>query len=188
MSLRYALLGLLSLKSGTGYDLKAHLNQTVRYLWNADQAQVYRTLADLTAEGLTRYRIEFQEGKPNRKIYELTAEGRDDLVRWLNRPIPPPEPKNGELLQLFFSGINTDEGVRERLQVIARNYEYGLGSLAETTGESPLFDPGESDPRVLYFFEKTRELGLRTLRLNREWLAEILSDLESGRVPGGGKS
>ena len=52
MSLKYAILGFLSYKSFSGYDLKKAFDNSVRHFWSANQSQIYRTLAQLDEEGL----------------------------------------------------------------------------------------------------------------------------------------
>ena len=52
MSLRHAILGFLSFQPFTGYDLKKAFDRSVRHFWPATQSQIYRTLAELDADGL----------------------------------------------------------------------------------------------------------------------------------------
>ena len=50
---RYALLGMLSLTSMSGYDLKKAIDLSVRHFWQENYAQIYPMLKQLTKEGLT---------------------------------------------------------------------------------------------------------------------------------------
>ncbi len=52
MSLETGILGFLSMKPLSGYDLKRLFNMSAAYFWPADQAQIYRTLKKLTDHGL----------------------------------------------------------------------------------------------------------------------------------------
>ena len=45
MSLEYAILGFLSYKPFSGYEMKKAFDNSVRHFWYADQSQIYRTLA-----------------------------------------------------------------------------------------------------------------------------------------------
>jgi DNA-binding PadR family transcriptional regulator len=48
-----------------------------------------RELHGLEAEGKVRVEVVPQDGKPARKVYELTELGRSQLRRWLEEPAEP---------------------------------------------------------------------------------------------------
>jgi PadR family transcriptional regulator, regulatory protein AphA len=109
VSLTHAILGILSYRSMTGYDLKTHsFDTTVAHFWPADQAQIYRTLDKMAEQGWVESQIEFQEDRPNRKVYTITDTGREELQRWLltNQPLSPY--REPFLIQLFFSNLLTN--------------------------------------------------------------------------------
>ena len=47
MSLNNGILGFLSMKPLSGYDIKKLFNMSAAFFWPADQAQIYRTLKSL---------------------------------------------------------------------------------------------------------------------------------------------
>src|SRR5258707_2473690 len=103
MSLSHAILGFLNERSLTGYDLKVNCFDTsVVYFWPADQAQIYRTLDKLTEQGFIESTTEYQEDRPNRKVYSITEMGRAELRAWLATPQPLPTHREPFLIQLFF--------------------------------------------------------------------------------------
>lgn len=79
MSLKYALLGMISEKPGSGYTLRkrffSYLKPTL--------SQIYRTLADMTAEKLVDFNKVDQDNAPNKKVYFITEAGQKDLDEWL---------------------------------------------------------------------------------------------------------
>src|SRR5258707_2127634 len=105
MSLPHAILGFLQMNPLTGYDLKTEcFDQSVAFFWPADQAQVYRTLDKLAEQGFVESHIEIQEERPNRKVYQITENGRGELARWLRSAVPLPTYREPFLVQLFFAG------------------------------------------------------------------------------------
>ena len=44
MELKHAILGLLSIRSASGYDLARAFAGSVAHFWHADRSQIYRTL------------------------------------------------------------------------------------------------------------------------------------------------
>lgn len=105
MSLAHAILGLLQVEPMTGYDLKTQCFDTsIRYFWPADQAQIYRTLDKMVADGWAESTIEYQQDRPNRKVYTLTQAGRAELANWLAGEHPPLIYRDPFLVQIFFAG------------------------------------------------------------------------------------
>src|SRR5690349_16257537 len=104
MSLTHAILGLLTQSPMTGYDLKNYsFDTSVAHFWPADQAQIYRTLDKMAEQGWVESRVEFQEDRPNRKVYSITDDGRDELQRWLLLFQPLTPYREPFLIQLFFA-------------------------------------------------------------------------------------
>ena len=76
------ILGLLSIGPRSGYEIKATVDRSTRFFWAASYSQIYPELRRLEREGL----IEGEES-PNggraRRVYSLTAAGREELEAWL---------------------------------------------------------------------------------------------------------
>ncbi|MBN2085752.1 MAG: PadR family transcriptional regulator [Anaerolineales bacterium] len=103
MSLKHAILGFLSISDKTGYDLQKKNEQTIQHFWPSTQSQIYRTLKELERDGLIKGEITIQREKPNKRLYALTPEGKQELVDWLAGPLDPAPHRNQFLVQLFFS-------------------------------------------------------------------------------------
>lgn len=89
MSLAFAIKGFLAEKPRTGYELKTQcFDGPALLFWHADQAQIYRTLAQLEAQGDVTSSHHTQTDRPNKKLYTLTAQGRRTLDTWLAQPSP----------------------------------------------------------------------------------------------------
>ncbi len=110
MPLTHAILGFLEYQPMTGYDLKKYFDQSVTHFWSATQSHIYKALENLEKEGLVESEIIPQEGKPNRKQYQITAAGRAELRRWVTTPLPLDIPREAWLIQIFFAhGITNEE-------------------------------------------------------------------------------
>ncbi len=104
---KYALLGLLSICPGSGYDIKKFMEQSTSNFWNESYGQIYPILKQLVEEGLATSRTEKQEGKPERYVYTLTDKGLEELRYWLTEPIEHTVERNELLLKLFFGRQNS---------------------------------------------------------------------------------
>ena len=85
-TLGYAILGLLSREELSGYDLTRRMAGSVGYFWSARHSQIYPELARLEEEGLVTHTLVEQSGKPDKKVYRITAEGLEALKEWIVEP------------------------------------------------------------------------------------------------------
>lgn len=112
MSLGNTLLGLLNHGSMSGYDLKKMLDHPMGFFWTAQMSQIYRELNKLEEKRLVKSVVEPQEKRPDRKVYQLTKEGRETFLNWLNKfPDRLSELYRSRfLMRIFFSSqIKLDE-------------------------------------------------------------------------------
>src|SRR5690606_34091680 len=111
MSLKHAILGFLSFSPFSGYDLKKAFDNSVQHFWPANQSQIYRTLAELDEQGFVKKEIVERDDRLDMKIYSITKTGRAELHQWLTAPLPERDEREPFLIQVYFSGLLTDEEV-----------------------------------------------------------------------------
>jgi DNA-binding PadR family transcriptional regulator len=85
-TLGYAVLSLLAREDLSGYDLKRWMERPLGYFWSARHSQIYPELARLEEEGFVTHRVEEQRGRPDKKVYGITARGREALKAWVTEP------------------------------------------------------------------------------------------------------
>src|SRR5215467_7911845 len=99
MSLRYALLGLLSEEPASGYELTKKFERVLqRYAWHAQHSQIYPELNRMAADGQIAV---VAEGARGRRTYAITDAGRADLRRWMLDPPDVIVVRNEFVLRLF---------------------------------------------------------------------------------------
>jgi PadR family transcriptional regulator, regulatory protein AphA len=110
MSINYAILGILSYKSMTGYDLKKIIQDSNFMHWSGNNNQIYKSLTELLDKGMVTNVVKHQESSPTKKIYKITSEGLDALKEWVLSPAEISEIKKPFLVQLAWSKqLNTSE-------------------------------------------------------------------------------
>jgi DNA-binding PadR family transcriptional regulator len=145
MPLEHAILAFLEFKPMTGYDLKKFFDLSVAHFWSSTQSHIYKALEGLDKKGWAQAQVIPQEGKPNRKEYQVTAEGRSELRRWLVTPLPMDPVRKACLIQIFFSHFSTNEEIaalleirmkeiKAYLQVLRTFVQAGLDENAERIG------------------------------------------------------
>lgn len=75
-TLSYALIGALSTKSRTGYELAQHMRTPIAYMWAAQHSQIYPELNRLADAGLIAGTVIPGRGPRNTKRYAITDSGR----------------------------------------------------------------------------------------------------------------
>ena len=120
MSLKHALLGILSLQPMTGYEVKQFFDSSVQHFWNAELSQIYPTLKSLEESGFVDMRVEVQQNRPNRKIYAITDDGHAEFERWFRAPQPPADLRDPFLIKVFFA---TEAPVEDTMILLRRQME-----------------------------------------------------------------
>lgn len=98
----YALLGLLALRSWTGYELTKQAQRSLRYVWPNSEAHLYREQKRLVRAGWAKAEKE-QVGNRTRNRYWITDAGRAALRSWLATEPDPPRIEIEGILRLFFA-------------------------------------------------------------------------------------
>ncbi|MFJ5968004.1 PadR family transcriptional regulator [Streptomyces sp. NPDC093060] len=161
MSLKHALLGLLSERPASGYDLLKRFETSLANVWPATQSQIYTELTKLAGSGLITVAA---EGPRGRKEYALTDEGLAELRHWLTETRPQRNTRSDLLLRVFFLGVLRPEQARtyltELVEMSAREHEQ-----LEQLDEAIDWD----DDNLSAYGRIALEYGLRFNAMRREW-------------------
>jgi len=185
VSLKHAILGLLSIEPHTGYEIKTNFDNSIQFFWNSDQTQIYKTLSDMVEEKLVSSTTVYQESKPNKKIYEITEAGRAQLKSWLLQPLKQKNQRNQEMLQFYFSGHLSNDEILNNLRRMKQGIEMNLAALTLVEQNSDFVNLNDEAFRVHYFFRKSLELGISGAKLNYEWITSIIHEIEEGSLDKG---
>ena len=82
-TLRYILLGLLSKKKMTGYELNQSFKNEIGEFWQAKHSQIYPELAKMEEQGIIQHQVEITGEKLEKKVHTPTNElpvNRDEFV------------------------------------------------------------------------------------------------------------
>ncbi len=180
MSLDHAILGFLSEKPITGYDLKTRcFDETASHFWTADQAQVYRTLERLENRKFVRPRLERQHSRPDRKVYSATPAGISELHRWITSGGPAPPLRDPFLIRLRFAEGVSDDELLGLLGERRQEMQARLESLRTQTAR-----PLPADAQLSAILERlTLDAAIAHARSSIDWLDDCTETLLSRREP-----
>ena len=94
MSVRHALLALLTERPQHGYHLKAEFERRTGGTWPLNIGQVYTTLQRLERDRLVSAREPAEDGSV---LYEATGPGSEEVARWWRSPVDRASPVRDEL-------------------------------------------------------------------------------------------
>ena len=166
------ILGLLSLGARSGYDIKTVVDRSTRFFWAASYGQIYPELRRLEREGLIEGE-DSSNGARGRRVYELTAAGREALEEWLLGRTLTMELRDESLLRLFFADNLTREQALGLLEARRRGHEEFLAVLRAIDAR-----PGH-DPE---FVNLVLRWGMAFNEWGAQWCQEQLKRLQSEKT------
>ncbi|MBL4868058.1 MAG: PadR family transcriptional regulator [Pseudomonadales bacterium] len=176
MSLKHTILAMLETGEITGYGIAKKFNGTFGFFWNASHQQIYQELAKLAKIGLVDYQSITQSGKPNKKIYRITATGLQELKKWIEVPMELPKIKDQLMVKLIVGHLVKPEVLQNQIKRHEVLHQEKLDTLYELT----LRTSGNNSIN-----KKLARLALkRGMALHQSWLQwatevqEVLAELE----------
>jgi DNA-binding PadR family transcriptional regulator len=119
MSVRHALLALLSEGPKYGLQLREEFEARTGEVWPLNVGQVYTTLQRLERDGMVESDGDGQEGP--QKGFRITAVGTEELTGWLRTPSDMSSPPRDELVMKVLVALRVPgTDVREVIQVHRR--------------------------------------------------------------------
>jgi len=153
-------LGALSLGEASGYELKKFFEETFAHFHSASFGSIYPALSHLERDGLVTHRVEEQTHRPARKIYTLTANGRQRLAQTLDEVETGEQLRSDFLVQMFFAHLLPAGRVAAAVS----------GRLAATEAQIAYLEQVEARADLLPGMRFTVRYGLAVNRAKRDFL------------------
>jgi DNA-binding PadR family transcriptional regulator len=116
MDVRTICLGILTLGDATGYEIrKVFSDGAIGEVYDANFGSIYPALNRLTDEGLVVCTAHAQEGRPDKKVYSITAAGRTVFAAALMRAPAPDRFRSEFVVTLLFAHLLPRAKVRQLL-------------------------------------------------------------------------
>ncbi|MGQ0832680.1 MAG: PadR family transcriptional regulator [Microthrixaceae bacterium] len=118
----YAILGLLSLRSWTTYELTEQMRRALGRFWPRAESGIYTEPKKLVAAGYATVDTEYV-GQRQRQRYTITAAGRRAVREWIPTPGAPPQVEFEQLVKVFFAELGTRADLLRTLRTIKEENE-----------------------------------------------------------------
>lgn len=143
MPIQHAVLALLADEPSHGYQIRAAFEHAVGPQWGGlNIGHLYQVLDRLARDGQVSSALVPQAHRPDRRVYELTSAGREELGRWLLEPADRTGGHRDELVLKLMAAARAGEPAL--LDVLARQRRHelvrlkALDQLAREHRASPL--------------------------------------------------
>jgi DNA-binding PadR family transcriptional regulator len=118
-TLDFALLGLISQKPCSGYDLRKFFSSTPMTSYSDSPGSIYPALRRMERRGLIRGQLEAGSGRRERKLFHLTPRGRAEFRRWLLQPVTHDDVvRDVDALMLRFAFMDESAGAAAALRFL----------------------------------------------------------------------
>uniref|UniRef100_UPI003F498FD0 PadR family transcriptional regulator n=1 Tax=Nonomuraea sp. CA-252377 TaxID=3240003 RepID=UPI003F498FD0 len=126
MSLRHALLAVLTAKPMTGYDLVKYFDGSVAFVWSAPHSQIYPELRRMERDGLVEARVVPRGDRAEKRIYSISDAGFAELRTWLTTLAPYQGDRDPYRLRSAHFEMASYESARRQLLEHRRHYVRAL--------------------------------------------------------------
>ncbi|MEV6314540.1 PadR family transcriptional regulator [Streptomyces sp. NPDC051776] len=179
MSLKYAVLAALLEGAASGYDLAKRFDASMANFWQATPQQLYRELERLAGDGLISARVVQQERRPNKRMFTLTEEGREDLRAFAVAPPRPTTIRDDFLVKIQAVDDSDPDAARA---LVEERMEWGRGKLARYERLREILLDGRSEDAYLRTADRigpylTLMRGRSFEEENLRWGAQVLEIL-----------
>ena len=171
MDVKTICLGVLTLEAKTGYEIKKHFEHAFSHFFVAGFGSIYPALRELTRDGLVTCTDITQRKRPDKKVYSITARGRERLMDALLNTPPRHKVRSEFVVLLYFAHLLPSRRLAEILDQRARNIEEMLDSIDAFEQQA---HPSPSREMVAGLGRAALSAQLEYIREHRDWLlAEI---------------
>ena len=161
------LLGLLSLRPWSTYDLTAQARRSLRFVLPRAESVLYAEPKRLVSRGLAAVREELT-GRRRRRVYAITPVGRDSLRAWLRTDPAEPSLDIEPMLRVLFADAGDLTDLRRALRALdawadERLTEGGAICRGYLAGETPF-------PERLHLNALIADFYVDLYRITRAWV------------------
>ena len=172
MALEHAILVSLSERAGSGLDLTRRFDRSIGFFWTATHQQIYRVLARMESDGWVRSTHVAQQGRPGKKVYDVTASGRRELTRWLGEPLVREQHRSDLAVRLRGASYGDREALLEEVAALRAEHATRLALFEQMTARDyPRPDDLEGADLDQYLVLRG---GVLMERFWVDWLGEYL--------------
>jgi len=177
MSIRQTILGFLSWKPFTGYELKKFFEDALSFHWSGNNNQIYGTLVELHKDGAVSVEVRQQEKLPAKKVYSITEQGKAELREWLLSEPELPSLRSMAHAQLAWAESLSGAELSGLMGSYERQLEAQVLMCRERARRGGL-EPARS-PREELVWKRIEEGNIALYERELDWVRALRRDIEA---------
>jgi len=180
----YVILGLLTFREMSGYDLKQLINKSItHFYWSPAKSQIYGELRRLESHGLVTMREVPQTLRPDKRLYQITPEGTEAMQQWLRSSgVEPDSYKSALLLKVFFGHMLSYDATIGLLEERRKQIAQELVMCERRSQEFQEKIRGSETDDETFFPLLTLQRSITLCKADLEWLDGALGQLRERQV------
>lgn len=179
MALEHAILVSLTERAGSGYELARRFDRSIGFFWPATHQQIYRVLRRMDDAGWVTHTDVAQEGRPDKKVYQVSAAGRGELTRWLAEPVDVAVLRDGLSVKLRGASLGDPAAVLREVER-HRGEHAALLEIFRGIQRRDFPKPAKLSGRELHQYLVLRG-GVRAEESFLAWCDEVIEAMRSER-------
>lgn len=169
------ILGLLSKKDLTVYDIKVAMDKSISQFYSSSFGSINPTVKKLEQKSLIQCSEEIV-GSRLKKVYHITSKGRTEYDRWLSSPIQQGRIKDEFLVRVFFLGDSNQTERKQLLSEYLDELENSKQELELMTAEINNRDLSSFDQDVLKYQLATLQFGQDYFDFKQKWINRLIDE------------
>lgn len=177
--LKHGILGLLNYGDMTGYEIKEVFACSLNYFWTAQTSQIYRELQTIEKNKWAKSTLVEQTGKPDKKVFHITDEGKQELLQWLAFEDSGFTMRAPLLMKVFFMGELSPKESIDFFKNFKKEMEKYLNGLQMADQYIDIFSMQIPEKEKSLYWEMTLDFGKRNMQMYIEWANACIDRLEA---------
>ena len=171
---QYAILGILSIAPGSGYDIKKYCDTVISNIWNENFGHIYPVLNTMLKEGLIE--LKDDNASTRKKEYTITDKGKEEFLNWLIEPTQYKPIRSEFMLKFLFSSHLPKENIIKMLNDYKKRHEVKLEEFREMEKN---FNQGNHEilPEREIYLGATLRYGILSAQATIMWCDEVINVL-----------
>ena len=167
----FAVLGQVASGPTTGYDVKARLEAGAAQFWHASYSQIYAELRRLETLGYVAQEHVVQAGRPNKRVYTITAAGQDALRIWVAEPWGLAQLRDEALVKLLLADVLPTSEVITHVEALRDLHERRREDFEHRIADLP-----NDSPR---YVRLALRKGVHAQAAFAAWCTEVVEELSA---------
>ena len=167
----FAVLGQVASGPTTGYEIKARLEAGAAQFWHASYSQIYAELRRLETLGCVGQEHVVQAGRPNKRVYTITAAGEAALRDWVAEPWGLAQLRDEALVKLLLAEILPTSEVIAHVEALRALHERRRDDFEHRIADLP-----DGSPR---YVRLALRKGVHAQAAFAAWCTEVIEELSA---------